>query len=69
MNANSANIAQSEASGFDLFRLSKSKNVVDISRGTLGKYFKQGLNRYKMDGATFVSKAELRAFIISRSRL
>ncbi len=54
---------QASAGAFDLFRISKSKDVVDICTNTLREYFKQGLPFYRKGKAIFVSKAELDAFI------
>lgn len=51
-------------SGFDLFRLSKSKGVVDVSPNTLRAYSKQGLPFYQRGKAIFISKAELAHFIM-----
>ncbi len=51
-------------SGFDLFRLSKSKEVVDVCPNTLRTYNKQGLPFYHRGKAIFVSKAELAHFIM-----
>ena len=51
-------------SGFDLFRLSKSKEVVDVCPNTLRAYNKQGLPFYHRGKAIFVSKAELAHFIM-----
>jgi hypothetical protein len=50
---------------FDLFRLTRSKEVVDLDPDTIREYSKQGLNLYTPKGgrAVFVSKAELEAFI------
>lgn len=48
---------------FDLFRLSKSKDVVDVCPNTLRGYFTQGLPFYKKGKAIFVSKSELATFI------
>ena len=56
-------IALQQAGSFDLFRLSKSKAVVDVSPNTLRAYFKAGLNFYKRGKAIFVSRAEVDAFI------
>jgi len=52
---------------FDLFRLTKSKGVVDISPNTLRKYFSDGLPCYRRGKATFVSKIELEDFIRRKS--
>jgi hypothetical protein len=57
------NNSQRDANGFDLFRLSKSKEVVDVCSNTLRAYFKQGLPYYKRGKAIFVSKAEFIEFI------
>lgn len=54
--------------GFDLFRLSKSKDVVDVCSNTLRSYFKQGLPCYNRGKAVYVSKAELAAFIRQQPR-
>jgi len=51
------------AEGFDLFRLSRSKEVVDVCPNTLRAYFKEGLRFYQRGKAVFVSKSELRNFI------
>lgn len=53
----------SSESGFDLIRLSKSKQAVDVCPNTLRSYFKQGLPFYQRGKAVFVSKSELAAFI------
>ena len=50
-------------SGFDLFRLTKSKDEVDLCPNTLRAYNKQGLPFYRRGKAVFVSKAELAQFI------
>jgi len=66
MKPNSINGNQSGGgydTGFDLFRLSKSKEVVDVCSNTLRSYFKQGLPCYTRGKAVFVSKGELAAFI------
>jgi hypothetical protein len=63
MKNNSCNANQGGDSGFDLFRLSKSKEIVDVCSNTLRSYFKLGLPHYNRGKACFVSKAELAAFI------
>jgi hypothetical protein len=63
VNRKSFSKPQSSAGAFDLFRISKSKGVVDICTNTLREYFKQGLPFYRKGKAIFVSKAELDAFI------
>ncbi len=54
-------------SSFDLFRLSKSKEAVDISPNTLRAYHDEGLPFYRKGKPVFVSKAELAHFIRTRS--
>ena len=54
---------QTAAASFDLFRLSKSKKVVDISPNTLRAFNGKGLAFYRRGRAVFVSKAELEFFI------
>ena len=64
MNAQSIiNSQPAAAASFDLFRLSKSKETVDVCSNTLRAYFKQGLPYYQRGKAVFVSKTELAAFI------
>jgi hypothetical protein len=53
--------------GFDLFRLSRSKAVVDVCPNTLRAYFKQGLPCYRMGKAIFVSRTQLQQFIVSKA--
>jgi len=52
----------------DLFRLSKSKAVVDLAPNTIRAYFKDGLNFYKRGKAIFVSRTEVDAYIRKGSR-
>jgi hypothetical protein len=52
----------SEAS-WDLFRLSKSKQIVDVASNTLRKYNREGLRFYRNGKAVFISKIELAEFI------
>jgi hypothetical protein len=54
-------------SSFDLFRLSKSKVMVDLSPNTLRAYNREGLTFYRQGKAVFVSKNELTEFIRFRS--
>jgi hypothetical protein len=63
MSTNTNTTEQGGGTGFDLFRLSKSKATVDVCSNTLRSYFKQGLPYYQRGKAVFVSKAELAAFI------
>jgi hypothetical protein len=55
----------SSDANFDLFRLSKSKQIVDVCSNTLREYHEQGLEFYRRGKAVFVSKTELAAFIRS----
>jgi hypothetical protein len=64
MKTNSCTKTQNNATaGFDLFRLSKSKETVDICSNTLRAYHAQGLPFYRNGKAVFVSKSELELFI------
>ena len=52
---------------FDLFRLSKSKETVDICSNTLRSYHRQGLPFYRQGNAVFISRTELVQFIRSKN--
>lgn len=54
---------EAAAGGFDLVRLSSSKETVDVCPNTMRGYFKQGLPCYRRGKAVFFSKAELSEFI------
>jgi len=54
------------ATSFDLFRLSKAKEVVDICSNTLRAYHGAGLPFYRRGKAVFVSKSELAQFLRAR---
>ena len=58
--------AVQQNTGFDLFRLSKSKKEVDLSPNTIRAYFKRGLAFYKMGKAIFISRAQLHQFITTK---
>lgn len=58
---------QDEPNSFPLFRLTKSKKVVDLSPNTIRAYFRRGLRCYKQGRAIFVSKIELVNFITTQS--
>ena len=62
MSEQSLKTPQQEQS-WDLFRITKSKQTVDLSANTLRAYHKQGLPFYRRGKTVFVSKAELEAFI------
>lgn len=51
---------------FDMFRLSKSKETVDLCSNTIRAFSKEGLRIYRVGKSAFVSRSELRDFIISR---
>jgi hypothetical protein len=53
---------------FDLFRLSKAKEVVDVCPNTLRAYHRAGLPFYRQGKAIFISKCELGAFIRGQFR-
>ena len=63
MNSECTVIQPGQPGGFDLFRLSKSKDVVDLAPNTLRAYNREGLPFYRKGKTVFVSKAELNAFI------
>ena len=67
MSVKLVNAPQTTADGWDLFRLSRAKSVVDISVNTLRAYHKMGLRFYRVGKSIFISKAELDAFIRTRS--
>jgi hypothetical protein len=65
MNRSDFTVAQPvQAAGFDLARLSKSKETVDICSNTIRSYAKRGLPLYRQGKAVFFSKAELARFIM-----
>jgi hypothetical protein len=61
------NTFQQHGAGFDLTRLSRSKQAVDLAPNTVRAYARQGLNIYRMGKAAFFSKAELEQFIRTRA--
>jgi len=67
MNANIfKNVQASESASFDLFRLSKSKQVVDLAPNTIRALNRKGLPIYRNGRIAFVSKSELEAFLKSK---
>ena len=55
---------QQSTESFDLFRLSKSKEVVDLAPNTLRTYHTDGgLPFYRNGKTVFVSKAEVATYI------
>jgi hypothetical protein len=57
------NATSPTSTGFDLVRLTKSKETVDFSPNTIRAYSREGLNLYRKGKAVFFSKAELAAFL------
>ena len=64
---NSIQGSNGQLAGFDLFRLSKSKQSVDVCANTLREYHEQGLNFYRMGKAVFISRTELESFIRAKA--
>ena len=58
---------RAELHGWDLVRLSRSKEILDVCANTLRSYNADGLPFYRMGRAVFVSKTELATFIRARS--
>lgn len=54
---------------WEMFRLSKGKDIADICANTLRAYNREGLPFYKVGKAVFVSKVELAAFIRGRAAI
>jgi hypothetical protein len=57
-----------DAHSWDLCRLTKSKESVDVCSNTIRSYAAQGLRLYRVGKAVFFSKAELAAFIRAKSQ-
>lgn len=66
---NKANPDSNSSAGFDLFRLTKSKDIVDICANTLRSYNKEGLPFYRKGKAVYVSKSDLQQFIRLKSSM
>jgi len=49
--------------GFDIVRLSRSKEIVDFAPNTIRSYAEEGLNLYRKGKAVFFSKTELAHFL------
>lgn len=58
-------LQERERDTFDLFRLSHSKEIVDLAPNTLRKFNRQGLNFYRKGKIVFISRRELECFIKS----
>ena len=54
---------QTASDHFDLFRLSRAKDIVDLSPNTLRAYNKQGLPFHRQGKVVFISRRELNEFI------
>jgi hypothetical protein len=67
MKANGFTVAQNEGVDFDLFRLSRSKSIVDLAPNTLRSFNREGLRFFRCGKAVFVSKQELADFIRARA--
>jgi hypothetical protein len=63
MKHNTLTDAQSSETSFEMFRLSRSKQTVDICPNTLRSWHAAGLKFYRIGKAVFISRAELAAFI------
>jgi hypothetical protein len=57
----------SQTASFDLIRLTKSKEHVDVCPNTIRAYASQGLDLYRVGKAVFFSKTELAEFIRAKS--
>jgi hypothetical protein len=58
-------IERTTPTNFDLIRLSKSKQLVDLSPNTLRGYNKKGLPFHRVGKCVFISKTELEQFLKS----
>lgn len=59
-------IQATAATSWDLFRLSKSKEIVDLAPNTLRAYQREGgISFYQRGKAVFVSRAEVAAYIMA----
>jgi hypothetical protein len=63
MNDVNNNNQSERGAGFDLFRISRGKTVVDICPNTLRQFGLDGLPIYRRGKSCFISKSELAAFI------
>ena len=66
-----SNIGNTSNSAFDLFRVSKAKETVDICPNTIRKYNRSGLRIYKIKGdrCAYVSRNELANFITTNAEV
>jgi len=64
---NASTVVQQPSPSFDLFRLSKAKQAVDLAPNTIRSYFRRGLNSYRKGKVVFVSRMELEQFIKAKA--
>lgn len=57
------NDGQAKQPSFDLIRITKSKDTVDLAPNTIRSFAHQGLRIYKAGKAAFFSRSELEHFI------
>jgi hypothetical protein len=69
MNAknNPVPVVQTSDANFDLVRLSKSKQTVDLAPNTIRAFAEQGLRLYRHGKMVFFSRSELAALIKARA--
>ena len=56
-----------ERHGRDLFRLSRSKTIVDVCVNTMREYNRQGLRFYRLGKSVFVSRSEFEDFVRTKA--
>ena len=66
MSSNNANNVQNE--NFDLVRLSKSKQAVDLAPNTIRAFAQKGLRLFRHGKMVFFSRSELAALIRERAQ-
>lgn len=60
---------QQTAASFDLCRLSRSKETVDLASNTIRAYAREGLALYRKGRAVFFSRSELEQHIRTTARV
>ncbi len=69
MSAKTVKEVQTESAPvFDLVRLSKSKQAVDLAPNTIRAFAEQGLRLFRHGKMVFFSRTELAAFIKTRAQ-
>ena len=63
MSTQSSNIVQTADQNFDLVRLSKSKQAVDLAPNTIRAFAQKGLRLFRHGKMVFFSRSELAALI------